>query len=130
MNCTLCQKVFTSKQSLKYHVEHNVCKKYNTLTCNICNKNFSSKYNLVRHNDTHLTQNKTHIDISSQILTNPHKKNHTVSISPHNSLTNSSQALTSPHKTSLGYTCTYCKKQFTRIDNLTRHVNKFCKKCK
>lgn len=41
MNCDLCGKSFTSKYSLEYHINHNVCTKHN-VKCSKCGKALSS----------------------------------------------------------------------------------------
>ena len=48
--CNKCEKSFTTKQSLEYHSQKNVCKlKEEEFKCLICNKLFSKKQNLDYH---------------------------------------------------------------------------------
>lgn len=49
--CSSCDKVFTRKQMLQYHVDHNVCSKENKFECPKCNRIFARKSNLQYHVD-------------------------------------------------------------------------------
>ena len=48
-NCTFCNKIFTTFDNLKYHINNNVCTKDKTYKCNNCNKIFSLRKNLNYH---------------------------------------------------------------------------------
>ena len=86
--------------------------------CDICNKTIKLDKNWTRH-----LNSKKHIKLSIQKAV-PHK--------------NGDKTLTNPHKPSQTLTnasletseCEYCSKQFTRKDNLKRHMDKYCKKKK
>ena len=70
--------------------------------CNICNKNYKSKKSLQVHNykyHSNKPQNNTFSPQNTTILTqNTTKKN------------------------KAGNTCRYCKKNFSRIDSMNRHM--------
>jgi len=93
---------------------------------NQCNHSFSNTYTI----DEFIR--KPHN--TSENLTIPHNTSQALPI-PHNT----SQYLTSPHNTSQidkdidsesskDYVCEYCSRSFSRIDNLNRHIKKYCKK--
>ena len=113
--CTYCNKTFTAKHCFEYHLNKNVCRKENNVQCNFCKKTFSCKSNLNRHLRKKICTDKTFI-IPSQI---PPKSLPNPSQIPPKSLPISSHIISS--KT---YTCTLCKKTFTRKDNLNRHINR------
>jgi hypothetical protein len=46
--CDKCDKIFTRKDSLKYHIENNACKNY-TYFCKFCDKGFTNETNMYRH---------------------------------------------------------------------------------
>lgn len=48
IECTFCQKSFTSKQSLQYHISHNVCQKPGKI-CPKCGYKFANKSALIYH---------------------------------------------------------------------------------
>lgn len=48
MDCASCHKSFTTKQSLQYHISHNVCKKSGK-KCPKCGYNFANKSALLYH---------------------------------------------------------------------------------
>jgi hypothetical protein len=82
-------------------------KKY---TCNICNKNYKTPQSLWNH------KNKFHTEITynNSILTPPNlfSTQNNLILTQQNDINN--------------LTCNYCKIQYSRIDNLNRHI----KKCK
>ena len=47
--CTECDKEFTTKQSLQYHIKKGVCKKNHDFECDFCGKILSSAPSLSRH---------------------------------------------------------------------------------
>ena len=51
MNCKLCNRCFSSKQNLNYHLKNMVCQKYinHVFKCFNCNKKFKTNYELNRH---------------------------------------------------------------------------------
>lgn len=118
MNCPLCMKLYRTKQGLEYHIKHNVCCKNSNSAykCNSCNTNFTTKSNLNRHMKTNFVCKSTE---PSKSLKNSEKlsKNHSKSLK--------NVVMTS--KSLKKYCCKYCNKSYTRIDNLHRHINKFCK---
>ena len=48
MNCKNCGKTFTSKGTLKYHTEHNVCMKQTNVCCH-CGRKFATKLGYTYH---------------------------------------------------------------------------------
>jgi hypothetical protein len=47
--CVECNKQFTSRQSMNYHINNRVCHKDDGFICNFCNKELSSAPSLSRH---------------------------------------------------------------------------------
>ena len=85
-------------------------------TCDICNKEYTNRQNLWRHKKTHhsntILQNTSNLPPNNSNLP-PNNSN----LPPNNS---------KPILNNLS--CKYCNKKFTRIDNLTRHLNCRCSK--
>ena len=111
-NCEKCTKLFSSKQMLKYHISNKVCSQNNKIIlCNFCSRSYKTKYTLLQHlKEKHL---KKKINISSNIQQAIPQV--TPQIIPQIILQNKLK-------------CKYCNKIFTRIDNVTRHIKKYCKK--
>ena len=50
LKCEYCNKLFTRKSNLKYHLDENVCKKEKgDYTCMHCGKQFTRKNSMHRH---------------------------------------------------------------------------------
>jgi hypothetical protein len=80
--------------------------------CNICNKIYKNKSGIWKHN------NKYHKD-SCKLNVN------------HNSKSPPDNSKSPPDNSKSNFnnlSCKYCNKKFTRIDNLTRHINSRCSK--
>ena len=64
--CDNCNKEFTTRASLQYHIKQKVCKKGQNYKCKYCNKLFSHKSSLSRHiNNSCDIKNKSDIDSSN-----------------------------------------------------------------
>ena len=97
--------------------------KYN---CNICNYITKRHYDYNKHLKTkkHLINEENYVEENIKIKSSHLKIPQNTSFSPHNP----SQI---PYHTNKElYECEYCNKEFSRIDNLNRHIEKSCKKKK
>ena len=98
--------------------------------CLICNFRSNYKNDLKRHHKTkkHLRNLESYGNEEKKTSKNPHKPSQNltnVRVFPHKP----SQILTNPHKISGKLNiCEYCGNSFKRLDNLKRHINKYCKK--
>lgn len=54
--CTLCNKTFSCKKTLTYHISHMICQK-NKFICTICNREFASLQTLKYHQDHKVCEN-------------------------------------------------------------------------
>ena len=99
--CDNCNKVFSVKKSLLYHVKNKVClKKKTSFHCIFCNNYYKNKYTLLRHlNNKHPIKSKTLINDKNEIIIEKEKE----------------------------YKCEKCNKKFTKQSNLKRHIEKYCK---
>ena len=95
----------------------------NEFKCKKCDKQFTCKRNLLGHYNKKIKC----VDIHNNNLNNPNNSNE-----PYNQIINDiklndieSKNINIESKNKL-FTCIYCNFTFSRIDNLTRHVNKFC----
>ena len=59
--CDLCEKVFTRKEGLDFHIEHKVCAD-KTFQCSYCSNKFTSKAGLQRHKREFCRKNKDIVD--------------------------------------------------------------------
>jgi hypothetical protein len=110
--CIKCNKEFKQKGHYDYHIK----RKYS------CNDNYDeNNVNIILpQNTTNLTQNTSNLTHNTSNLThNTSNLTPSSSILPQNntSITNTNNLL-----------CKYCNKTYSRIDNLNRHINNFCKK--
>jgi hypothetical protein len=90
--------------------------------CLFCNYNTNKNYNFNKHLATKkhkMNEEKYGLKIK-KVAKNPHKTSQNLTKSPK-----------IPHKTSQNlknlHICEFCNKNFKRRDNLTRHINKYCK---
>ena len=97
--------------------------------CEFCNFSSKQKNDYKRHLNTkkHLNKAKEYEGEEKKKLKSPHNTSQyltNLSFFPHNT----SQNLTNPHKISEKLNiCEFCGKSFKRIDNLNRHIQKYCK---
>ena len=121
--CKKCGKVFSQKGHYKYHCFKrkrpctetliNTQPPKDNLTCKYCDKSFSRKDSLERHINNSC---KIKIRIDAQIR--EREANKAAGI----------VAKRAKHTDDGGvHRCNYCFKIFTRSDNLSRHLNKYCK---
>ncbi|VBB18700.1 hypothetical protein YASMINEVIRUS_1232 [Yasminevirus sp. GU-2018] len=96
--CQKCQKVFTRKESLAYHVQKNVCMKEQIAKIN--------------NNDN---DNNANVDTDIDIDTDVNNI-----LIPNEESVGSGTLSTKP-------TCKFCGKQFTTATNMYRHVNHTCR---
>jgi hypothetical protein len=95
--------------------------------CKLCNIHTRLKTDFNRHENT--KKHKKRVEMNEKLQGNI--KNHQ---NPSQTLTNPSQTLTNPSQTLtnplqiFGNKCNYCNKVFTRTDNLSRHIDRYCKK--
>ena len=119
-NCDRCEFKFTHKHHFLRHLRRKYpCSpnRKDISTKEIFHKYFGHKYTFEKIPNPHKP---------SQTLTNPHK--------PSQTLTNSDKS-TQIHTDEMDqkvslikiYLCKYCDNEFSRADNLKRHMNKFCK---
>ena len=97
--------------------------------CNICNFSSKQKNDYNRHLNTkkHLKKYNNYCLESKKNLNSPHKTSQNLTNTsqiPHKT----SQNLTKPHKFDINlHECQYCGNNFKRVDNLNRHIQKYCK---
>jgi len=53
LECPICQRTFSDKRALKYHVDHSVCTK-NRFICSLCNKEFTTLKGLQYHQENNV----------------------------------------------------------------------------
>ena len=94
--------------------------------CELCNFSSKQKNDLNRHLKTkkHLNNVKQYEVYTEKSLVNSLKNPLNTSFSPLKSSQNSD------HKNKKLFNCKYCNKEFTRSDNLNRHIEKSCKEKK
>ena len=66
--CSLCEKIFCSKQSMNYHLSHTVCKMKNV--CPTCDKSFSTKQKLNQHISRNICVSKTKLPLKLKMTMN------------------------------------------------------------
>jgi hypothetical protein len=66
MNCLFCDKTFSSKYTLKTHLDRQVCQKRIKKVCQLCGKNFSSCSGLVYHTQNKVCCKASPINIDTQ----------------------------------------------------------------
>ena len=87
--------------------------------CDICNKEYTNRQNLWRHKKTHINQDRVFLPPDNSKLP------------PDNSKLPTDNSKLPPNNSKSIFnnlSCKYCNKKFTRIDNLTRHINSRCSK--
>jgi hypothetical protein len=92
---------------------------HNNHICDVFNKQYAHRQNLWRHKKTHIKNEHIFLHPNNSKSPPDHSKS-----PPDNS--NSSPDNTKSNFNILS--CKYCNKKFTRIDNLTRHINSRCSK--
>jgi len=102
--CNNCNKSFSTKQRLNYHLENKVCLKRNN-SCNNCNKIFSNKQKLNYH-----LENKVCLNI--YICNNCNKKFTNEKIYANHTINNICLL-----------ECKYCYEKFKCKQNLIMHIN-------
>jgi hypothetical protein len=92
--------------------------------CEICNFSSKQKNDLNRHLKTkkHLNNEKKYEEENNKKLLQNYKIPQNTSFFPHNTSKNTNHTYKEKIK------CEYCYKEYSRIDNLNRHIEKFCKK--
>jgi len=91
--------------------------------CAICKRSFSSKGNLNQHLfRVHKIDNRKFSYRSKKVL-----QKLGTPVEPQPPKTSDFPPKTSDTQNCKSITCGYCKKEFTRIDNLTRHINTRCR---
>jgi hypothetical protein len=98
----------------------------NSYNCECCNYITKRQYNYNKHLKTkkHLNNEKNYVEENEKKNTQNLKIPQNTSFSPHNT------SQISNHTNKGFYKCEYCNKEFNRIDNLNRHIEKSCKKKK
>jgi len=98
----------------------------NSYNCECCNYITKRQYNYIKHLKTkkHLNNVKQYEADNEKISVNSLKNPLNPSFSPQKS------SQISDHKNKKLFNCKYCNKEFTRSDNLNRHIKKSCKEKK
>lgn len=121
----------------------NATQKGHSLWCSKCNKSFASRYSLNRHlskyckptrdkhnyTDTNSRSSKPQQQLPTEqdlVIQQPEFQvpKHQSSQIPQNSAINPQNP---SHNTKSEHTCNYCLKNFSRSDNLSRHLDLYCK---
>jgi hypothetical protein len=94
--------------------------------CEICNFSSKIKTHLFRHLITkkHINNEKNYVEDTNNLLPKPLTIPHLSLKIPHNT------SQISDHNNKEYIKCEYCNKDFSRIDNLNRHIEKYCKEKK
>jgi hypothetical protein len=78
--CVLCQRSFSRKATLDYHMDHNVCRKPDEKVCPLCHKQFTSKQMCQYHITHKVCDKSTHSSpIKPQLIL---KKTHREELNP------------------------------------------------
>jgi len=101
--------------------------------CKFCNISTQLKANFTRHKNTkkHKKNEEVYQGIEKKKNKLPYifPQNHSQSLMENLQFTqNHSQSLMNEKKNNL--ICEFCNKEYSRIDNLNRHINKFCEQAK
>ena len=145
--CDKCEKSFSNKNALKYHVDHHMELK---VTCDLCGFQSSSKGNLEMHKKIHIAETKLECDGCNKKFTNKqnlmrHEKEvhygRNVNVNFIEDLDDAKYIIkceycdlkfkrnsdlkrhvTSIHSSSRSFQCLSCEKAFSRKDTLARHM--------
>jgi len=92
--------------------------------CNICNYITKRNYDYNKHLKTkkHLNNEKNYVGETEKQKSSHHKIPQSPAFSPQNT------TQISDHNNKEYINCEYCNKEFSRIDSLNRHIEKYCKK--
>lgn len=98
-----------------------------SFNCKLCNYITNRKSNYFKHLNTkkHKKNEKVY-DVKCEKSSNLPQKNTQKHTNPSQIPHKTSQNLTKPHKI-VEYSCKFCNIQFKRLDNLNRHIKKYCK---
>ena len=94
--------------------------------CDICDKEYTNRQNLWRHKKTHINQDCVFLPPYNSKSPPDNSKS-----PPDNSESPPDNSKSPPDNSGSNFnnlSCKYCNKKFTRIDNLTRHINSRCSK--
>jgi hypothetical protein len=115
--CLKCNKEFHQKSNYDVHIRRIYpCDK----NLSFINDNINNKLN----NNSQITHNNSQV---------PHNNSQNLTISnninneDNNNTNNDLSCINNNLSNTNSFKCDYCNKNFTRIDNLTRHLNKYCK---
>ena len=141
-SCKTCNKIFKRKENLNYHNINSVCTLNNK--CIYCNKLYKTRTNLTKHikknhtdniliqqNSSNNTQynkinntNYTENDIKNNTEHDIIKIDNMLTINKEDNSTEIQKNIIINSKKNI---CTFCNKTFTRKNNLTQHIKKWCK---
>jgi len=148
--CNRCNKIFTHKNDYNKHKNRkkpckisviNSHKSSHKNECSKCHKIYANRSNLNRHTKNYCTfkiDNKNY-DYFEESIEKDIDTDDIGGVNDGSNYVYDDQEITilkkphKPHKTSQKkvrqsvHVCGYCKKEFTRYDNLMRHKNKYCK---
>ena len=97
-------------------------------TCNICEKSFCRKYHLERHeNNKKKCVKKIHHEIIAPKIEEITQKNEEITQKNEEKMSKNEEI---KENKKAGFTCEYCNREYSRKDNLNRHIEKYCRNVK
>lgn len=135
--CKICEKVFSSKQRLKYHIKNKVCKKQDKIFCLFCKKKYKTNESFLRHLNRKHKKKKDDLDVLKNDKQNNdniinlikdniqklyNKKDLSNNIITHIEDIVNELDINEKDK----FKCIKCDKIFSRSDSLKRHIDKNC----